>query len=50
MINSHNTFSPLREIILGEVDPGVIQMADTDEQSRIEYIFQKTNDELKKSR
>lgn len=48
MINSHNTFSPLREIILGDVDPTVIQLEDTDKQSRIEYIFQKTNDELKK--
>ena len=48
MINSHNTFSPLKEIILGEVDPGVIQVEDKDKQSRIEYIFQKTNDELKK--
>ena len=48
MINSHNTFSPLKEIIIGDVDIGTIQLEDHRKQSRIEYIFQKTKDELTK--
>lgn len=46
MINSHNTFSPLKEIILGDVDINTIRLDDPRKQSRIEHILQKTKDEL----
>lgn len=46
MINSHNTFSPLKELILGDVDVSSVRLDDPRKQNRIEYIFQKTKDEL----
>ena len=46
MINSHNTFDPLKEIIIGDVDLNTIKLDDPRKQKRIEYIFQKTKDEL----
>lgn len=46
MINSHNTFDPIKEIILGDVDLGSINLNDSRKQQRVEYIFKKTRDEL----
>lgn len=46
MINSHNTFDPLKEIIIGDVDLGSIKLDDPRKQKRVEYIFKKTKDEL----
>lgn len=46
MTNVHNTFDPLKEIILGDVDVASINMQDQRKQKRIEHIFRKTKDEL----
>lgn len=46
MINVHNTFDPLKEIIIGDVDMDAIKLEDPRQQKRIEYIFQKTKEEL----
>ena len=46
MINVHNTFDPLKEIIIGDVDLDAIKLEDPRQQKRIEYIFQKTKEEL----
>ena len=46
MINVHNTFDPLKEIIVGDVDMGSIKMEDPRQQKRIEHIFQKTKEEM----
>ena len=46
MTNVHNTFDPLKEIILGDVDVASINMQDQRKQKRIEHIFHKTKDEL----
>jgi len=46
MINSHNTFSPLKEMILGDVDINSIKFADPRKQKRIEHIFKKTKIDL----
>ena len=46
MINAHNTFDPLKELILGDVDTKTIKLDDPRRQKRIEYIFQKTKEEL----
>ena len=46
MINLHNTFDPLKEIIVGDVDMGSIKMEDPRQQKRIEHIFQKTKEEM----
>jgi N-dimethylarginine dimethylaminohydrolase len=46
MINIHNTFDPLKEIIIGDVDIDSIKMEDPRQQKRIEYIFQKTKEEM----
>ena len=46
MINSHNTFSPLKEIILGDVDIHSIKFDDPRKQRRVEHIFTKTKVEL----
>lgn len=46
MIESHNTFDPLTEIILGDVDTSLIKFEDSRKQKRIEYIFKQTKDEL----
>jgi len=46
MINVHNTFDPLKEIIIGDIDPEAIKLDDSRAQKRIEYIFGKTKDEL----
>ena len=36
MIESHNTFDPLTEIILGDVDTSLIKFEDSRKQKRIE--------------
>lgn len=46
MIEVHNTFDPLEEIILGDVDVGAVKLNNKQEQDRVEYIFGKTKDEL----
>ena len=46
MINSHNTFSPLKEMILGDVDIHSINFDDPRKQKRVEHIFAKTKIEL----
>lgn len=46
MINSHNTFSPLKEMILGDVDKDSIKFDDPRRQKRVEHIFDKTKKEL----
>jgi len=46
MINAHNTFDPLKEIIIGDVDLASIKIDDPRKQKRIEYIFHKTKNEL----
>ncbi len=46
MINVHNTFDPLKELIIGDIDRGAIKLDDDRAQKRIEYIFDKTKDEL----
>jgi len=45
-MNVHNTFDPLKEIIVGDVDLSLIMLEDPRQQKRIEHIFQKTKDEL----
>lgn len=45
-MNVHNTFDPLKEIIVGDVDLSSIKMEDPRQQKRIEHIFEKTKDEL----
>lgn len=47
MIESYNTFDPLKEIIIGDVELDTIKLEDPRKQQRIEHIFQKTKDELK---
>lgn len=47
MINVHNTFDPLKEIIIGDVDIHSIKLDDPRKQQRVQYIFEKTKDELK---
>lgn len=46
MINVHNTFDPLKEIIIGDVDINAVGFAPPKEQPRVRYIFEKTKDEL----
>jgi glycine amidinotransferase len=46
MINVHNTFDPLKEVILGDIDTAAIQLQDPRQQKRVEYIFDKTKEEL----
>ena len=46
MINVHNTFDPLKELIIGDIDSQAIKLDDPRAQKRIEYIFEKTKDEL----
>ena len=46
MINSHDTFSPLKEIIIGDVDLDAVRFADPRRQKRIEHIFKTTQEEL----
>lgn len=46
MIKVHNTFDPLKEVILGDVDLNVVKLSDKGQQQRIDYIFQKTKEEL----
>jgi len=42
----HNTFDPLEEIIIGDLDLDAIKLEDPRKQKRIEYIFKKTKEEL----
>lgn len=46
MIKAHNTFDTLKEIIIGDVDTQTIKLDDPRKQKRVEYIFQKTKEEL----
>lgn len=46
MINCYNTFDPLKEIILGDVDHSVIENCDPTQQERLNHIFDKTKSEL----
>ena len=46
MIKAHNTFDPLNELIIGDVNIKTIKLDDPRRQKRIEYIFQKTKEEL----
>lgn len=46
MIDVHNTFDPLKEIIIGDIDVNAIKLDSDKQQKRIEYIFKKTKDEL----
>lgn len=46
MVNSHNTFDPLKEIIIGDIGLDSIMIDDPRKQQRVEYIFKKTKDEL----
>ena len=46
MINVHNTFDPLTELIIGDIDQNAIKLEDPRAQKRVEYIFKKTQDEL----
>lgn len=46
MTEVYNTFDPLMEIVIGDVDPNAIKLKDEREQKRVEYIFKKTKDEL----
>ena len=36
MINVHNTFDPLKEIIIGDIDPEAIKLDDSRAQKRID--------------
>ena len=45
-MNVHNTFDPLKEIIVGDVDLSSIKMKDPRQQKRIEHIFHKTKEEM----
>ena len=45
-MNVHNTFDPLKEIIVGDVDLSSIKMQDPRQQKRIEHIFHKTKEEM----
>ena len=42
MIDVHNTFDPLKEIIIGDIDVNAIKLDSDKQQKRIEYIFKKT--------
>ena len=46
MIRCNNSFGKLNEIILGDVDPNVIQYCDKAEQDRLTHIFDKTQKDL----
>ena len=46
MINVHNTFDPLTEVIIGDIDHNAIKLEDPRAQKRVEYIFKTTQDEL----
>jgi N-dimethylarginine dimethylaminohydrolase len=46
MPSVYNTFDPVKEIILGDVDPNAIKIDDERKQKRIEFIFEKTKEEL----
>jgi N-dimethylarginine dimethylaminohydrolase len=46
MINCFNTFDPLQEMILGDVDHAVIEYCDPSQQDRLKHIFDKTKHEL----
>jgi len=46
MPNVFNTFDPVKEIILGDVDVNAIKINDERKQKRIEFIFDKTKEEL----
>lgn len=46
MINCYNSFDPLQEIILGDVDDSVIKNCDPDQQEKLKHIFAKTKSEL----
>ena len=46
MIRCNNSFGRLNEIILGDVDPNVIQYCDKAEQDRLTHIFDKTQKDL----
>ena len=46
MINCYNTFDPLQEIILGDVDHSAIMNCDPEQHDRLRHIFDKTKKEL----
>ena len=39
MVNSHNTFDPLKEIIIGDIELDSIKIDDPRKQQRVEYIL-----------
>lgn len=45
-INSYNTFDPIKEIILGDVDYSVINFCEPNQKQRLTHIFNKTQKEL----
>lgn len=46
MINCYNTFDPLKEMILGDVDHSVIKNCDPSQRERLSHIFDRTKQEL----
>ena len=46
MINCYNSFDPLKEVIIGKVDHSVINLCDSSQEKRLNYIFDKTEKEL----
>ena len=46
MINCYNTFDPIKEIMLGDVDHSVIELCDHSQKDRLTHIFNKTKKEL----
>ena len=48
MIHCTNSFSRLKEVILGDVDFNVIEYCDIAEQDKLTHIFNKTKQDLNK--
>lgn len=47
MISVYNTFDPLKEIVLGDVDMSMMDLRDGPKKEKIEYIFNQTKEDLK---
>ena len=48
MISIHNTFDPLKEVILGDVDMSMIALRDEKKQRKIKHVFQQTKEDFDK--
>ena len=46
MIRVRNTYEKLNEVILGSVDPGVLELADSENRPKLEYVFNQVAEDL----